>query len=64
MIQNKMLNNKMLTSQMCFPLIHKMRCESGNVFSFSFLFSPQEFGKSWEEVQSEDDRELLDNLEE
>ncbi|XP_009976287.1 PREDICTED: zinc finger protein 277-like [Tauraco erythrolophus] len=24
----------------------------------------QEFGKSWEEVQSEDDRELLDNLEE
>lgn len=32
-------------------------------FSFSSFF-PQEFGKSWEEVQSEDDRELLDNLEE
>lgn len=30
---------------------------------FFFLFH-QEFGKSWEEVQSEDDRELIDNLEE
>ncbi|KAF1623406.1 hypothetical protein FQV09_0001534, partial [Eudyptes chrysolophus] len=27
-------------------------------------FKYREFGKSWEEVQSEDDRELLDNLEE
>lgn len=30
---------------------------------FFFLFH-KEFGKSWEEVQSEDDRELIDNLEE
>lgn len=51
-----------VTSQMFIQLIYKIRCESGNVFSV--LFSPQEFGKSWEEVQSEDDRELLDNPEE
>lgn len=61
MIQNKMLT---VISKMLIPLIYKRQCETGNVFSLSFLFSPQEFGKSWEEVQSEDDRELLDNLEE
>lgn len=42
-----------------------MCADNQEMFSyFLFFFPPQEFGKSWEEVQSEDDRELLDNLEE
>lgn len=39
-------------------------CDEYQGTFFNFLLSHQEFGKSWEEVQSEDDRELLDDLEE